>query len=404
MDSEKKSLRIPDQEHRERLGVLTQEMEARNASGCVLFERDYILYYSGFAFIPTERPIALLANVAGRSALYVPRLELEHAQANAVVDDVFHYPEYPGEEHPMSLLAEPLEALGLKGRLGADEDGYPWILGYRGPSLTEVCEASVLPLREFIESQMSVKSPRELSLIEESVRWGNLAHQLLQRYTAVGRTETDASQRAGEEATRAMLDAIGPLYRAQSPFGGGARAGYRGQIGRSSAIPHALAANLTFQPGDVLVTGAGAPVWGYNSELERTMILGEPSKRQQGFFEHMLALQETAFEAMGPGVLCCEVDRAVRAYYQEYDLLAYWKHHTGHAIGLRYHEGPFLDVGDETVMQPGMVFTVEPGLYVPNLGGFRHSDTVRIIEGGLEVLTYYPRDIESLTLPLTPND
>jgi Xaa-Pro aminopeptidase len=80
--------------------------------------------------------------------------------------------------------------------------------------------------------------------------------------------------------------------------------------------------------------------------------------------------------------------------------MPYWKHHTGHAIGLRYHEGPFLDLGDNTTIQPGMVFTVEPGLYDSNQGGFRHSDTVAVTEDGIEMMTYYPRDLDSLTLPL----
>ena len=93
-----------------------------------------------------------------------------------------------------------------------------------------------------------------------------------------------------------------------------------------------------------------------------------------------------------------EVDKALRAYYETHDLLPYWKHHTGHAIGLRYHEGPFLDIGDQTIIEPGMVFTVEPGLYVPELGGFRHSDTVAITEDGIEMMTYYPRDLASLTI------
>ena len=90
----------------------------------------------------------------------------------------------------------------------------------------------------------------------------------------------------------------------------------------------------------------------------------------------------------------------MRAYYEEHDLMPYWKHHTGHAIGLRYHESPFLDVGDQTELRPGMVLTVEPGLYVPDLGGFRHSDTIVITEGGIEIMTYYPRALESLTLPI----
>jgi Xaa-Pro aminopeptidase len=71
----------------------------------------------------------------------------------------------------------------------------------------------------------------------------------------------------------------------------------------------------------------------------------------------------------------------------------------GHAIGLRYHEGPFLDRGDRTEIKPGMVFTVEPGLYTPSLGGFRHSDTIAVTDDGVEWMTYYPRDLGSLTLP-----
>jgi Xaa-Pro aminopeptidase len=105
-----------------------------------------------------------------------------------------------------------------------------------------------------------------------------------------------------------------------------------------------------------------------------------------------------AFAAMRPGGRCSDVDRAVRGYFEEHDLMQFWKHHTGHAIGLRYHEGPFLDVGDDTVLAPGMVFTVEPGLYAAELGGFRHSDTVAITEDGIEMMTYYPRDLESLTI------
>ena len=128
------------------------------------------------------------------------------------------------------------------------------------------------------------------------------------------------------------------------------------------------------------------------------MIIGKASGDQKRLFDHMIALQDIAFEAMGPGIPCSQVDAAVRAYYEAHDLMPYWKHHVGHAIGIRYHEAPFLDLGDQTMMQPGMVFTVEPGLYDASLGGFRHSDTVLITDTGIEILTYYPRDLESLTI------
>lgn len=394
------SIAIPSAEFAARADRLAEHLRQENLSGVVLFDRAYILYYSGFAFIPTERPIAFVMNARGQRAMLVPRLELEHARAKTGFDTVVSYIEYPYHPHPMEALKGLLSDLGVEGRIGADTDGYPWIFGYRGPSLTDLTGAQVVPVAGFTEDQMMIKSPHEINLIKESVTWGNLAHRLLQRYTRVGATETEVSLRASDEATVDMLDALGSLYQGQSMYGSGAHAGYRGQIGRNAAIPHALANNITFQPGDVLVTGASAAMWGYNSELERTMIVGPARDEQRRMFEWMLGAQDTAFAAIRPGNTCADVDRAVRSYFEEHDLMRFWKHHTGHAIGLRYHEGPFLDIGDETPLLPGMVFTVEPGLYDPGLGGFRHSDTVLVTEDGMEMLTYYPRDLESLTIPL----
>ncbi|HUF02411.1 MAG TPA: Xaa-Pro peptidase family protein [Gaiellaceae bacterium] len=393
------SIAITPGEHRARCDALLERVSGEGLSGVVLFDPFYVLYYAGFAFAPTERPIALVLSADGTRALVVPRLEVEHAQTKAALDRVEHYDEYPGEPRAEAVLEKTLADLGVAGRVGADQDGYPWILGYRGPALSELTGASVTRVVEQIEEQMAIKSEAEIALVRESVRWGNLAHRLLQRYTRPGVTETEVSQRASAEATFAMLDAIGEVYRAQSFFSSGAHAGYRGQIGRNSAIPHALAGNIVFREGDVLVTGASAPVWGYLSELERTLIIGDPSAEQERLFRHMKALQETAFEAIRPGARCSDVDMAVRAYFAQHDLFPYWRHHTGHAIGLRYHEGPFLDSGDTTEIRPGMMFTVEPGLYAPDLGGFRHSDTVLVTDDGIEILTYYPRDLESLVIP-----
>jgi Xaa-Pro aminopeptidase len=393
------SIAIAPEEHRARCDALLERLCGDELTGVVLFDPYYVLYYAGFAFAPTERPIAFVLGADGTRALVVPRLEVEHAEAKAMFDRVEHYLEYPGDPRSEEVIEKTLSGLGLTGKIGADQDGYPWILGYRGPTLSELSGATVVRIVEQIEEQMAIKSEAEVALIRESVRWGNLAHRLLQRYTRPGVTETEVAQRASNEATFAMLDAIGEIYRAQSFFVSGAHAGYRGQIGRNSAIPHALAGNIVFQKGDVLVTGASAPIWGYLSELERTMVIGEPTPEQERLFGHMKAVQQVAFEAIKPGARCSDVDMAVRGYFAQQDLFAHWRHHTGHAIGLRYHEGPFLDSGDHTEIQPGMVFTVEPGLYAPELGGFRHSDTVLVTDDGIEILTYYPRDLASLIIP-----
>jgi Xaa-Pro aminopeptidase len=195
-----------------------------------------------------------------------------------------------------------------------------------------------------------------------------------------------------------MLKALGPSYAGQLASSDGVSAGYRGQIGPRSSWAHAVAHNIEFRAGDVLVTETSAPIWGYNAELERALVVGEPTDEMRRLFDHMLEAKQVALRTLRHGVTCAVVDAAVLAYFEAHGLLANWRQHTGHAIGLRNHEAPFLDLGDHTPIEPGMVFTVEPGLYAADIGGFRHSDTVAVTPDGIDILTDYPRDIESLTI------
>src|SRR3990170_1801408 len=123
MSVKQATIRISSTEHRARGDALRAEIERLHLNGAVLFDRDYILYYSGFAFVPTERPMAFVINAAGERRLFVPRLELEHAQANAAVDSVGHYIEYPDDPHPMQMLKQVLTDMGITGKIGCDEDG-----------------------------------------------------------------------------------------------------------------------------------------------------------------------------------------------------------------------------------------------------------------------------------------
>jgi Xaa-Pro dipeptidase len=169
--------------------------------------------------------------------------------------------------------------------------------------------------------------------------------------------------------------------------------------GRSTAMPHGFVQGHGIEAGDVLVSGAAADTDGYRSELERTMVVGEPTPGQVEAFEAMLRLQWRAIEQLRPGVPVAEVElevlRLARELRHEEDL----RHHAGHSIGLEGHEAPFLDRGDDAICEEGMVFTVEPGLYVPALGGFRHSDTVCVTADGFRVMTDYPRRLEDLVIP-----
>jgi Xaa-Pro dipeptidase len=393
---------------RQRTGVPAVELEGRRErllehvrreelAGYVLFDADYIRYFTNFNFLATERPVVFAQSVTGEMAVLVPEFEVERTRAETTFERVESYPEYPGLEHPMLILARVLVSMGIKDAIGADQDGYPGILGYHGPSLGDIASSTVVPLSEAIEAMLVRKSAAEIALIRESARWCEHAHRLLQEYSVPGATEAEASLRAGHEATLAMLAELGDVGMQASSDG--VSAGYRGQIGLRSSWAHAVAHNIELKVGDVLVTETSAPICGYNAELERAMIIGPPTDEMRRLFDHTVAAQQVAFDALRPGVTCADVDGAVMRYFEDNDLLPYWRQHVGHAIGLRNHEAPFLDLGDRTVVEPGMVFTIEPGLYDAALGGFRHSDTVAVTEDGIDILTDYPRDIESLIIP-----
>jgi Xaa-Pro aminopeptidase len=387
------------EELEERRARLLAQVRNERLNGYVLFGQDYIRYFTGFVFLSNERPIVYAESTGGESVVFVPEFEVERTRAETTFERIESYPEYPGVEHPMLIFARVLAGIGIRDAIGADNDGYPGILGYHGPTLSEVTSARVVGLSDVIERMMRRKSATELELIRESGRWCSRAHRLLQDYSVPGATEAEASGRAGYEATLELYKALGDDI-GQQGSSDGVKAGYRGQIGLRSAWAHAVAHNIEFKAGDVLVTETGAPIWGYNAELERAMVIGPPSDEVRRLFDHTVAIQQVAFDAFRPGVTCADVDGAVMKYLEDNGLLPYWRQHTGHGIGLRNHEAPFLDVGDHTHVEPGMVFTIEPGLYSDEIGGFRHSDTIAVTEDGIEILTDYPRDLESLTIPV----
>lgn len=388
-------LAIPKNEFQQRQERFIESLNENKCESAVLFAVTDIFYLTGFHFHPTERPIGLFVDPQQKFHLFLPELEREHAEEYSVIDFVHSYKEYPGTTHPMESLKELLLEYQFENKtVGYDSLGYGSSMGYRGPSIDQLINVKAfVSLKGMIEEMRFVKSDNEIELIKESCRWGNLAHRLLQKYTKAGLSEIEITSKASMEATMAMIETLEQDYK---PHGSTAFAIFRGQIGPESAFPHAVTQNIILSKGDTLVTGAAASVFGYTSELERVMFVEEYTKEQEKYFNHMYEAQEVAFSAIKPGIPYSAVEEEVQKYFKENGLTELTRHHTGHNIGLLGHEAPFFDLGDHTEIKPGMVVTVEPGIYVHGLGGFRHSDTVLVTENGIEMLTYYPRDLASL--------
>jgi Xaa-Pro dipeptidase len=371
-------------------------MEAAGLDALAVFYPARIAYLTGFHHIPTERPIVLILGPNGYSALVVPAVEKEHAESVPGVDRVGVYFEYPGAEHPMELVAANLADINAKPkRTGADHDGYVPYWGYRGPRLSDLTGARPLDAEMLVESLRRVKSATEIACIQLSCDWAARAHRRMQGGIRTGKTEMECYVPAATETLFEMVAEM-PGWRPRGFGTTGLVASFVG--GRSTAMPHGFVRGHGIAAGDVLVSGAGADIDGYHSELERTMIVGTPTAEQERAFDAMLSLQSRAIEVMAPGVPAGEVELACGPLARELGVEGSIRHHVGHSIGLEGHEAPFLDRGDDAVLEPGMVFTVEPGVYFKELGGFRHSDTVVVTEGGCRVMTNYPRELKDLII------
>lgn len=394
-------LLVSESEIERRQKKLKDNAAEMDITATILFNTTNIFYLTNFKFIQTERPMALIM-VDDKMTFLVPRMEKERVNYCLPEAKTEVYPEYPGKKHPMEYLKEFLKKLNLqKEKIGVDSDGAPGSYGYEGPAISEMLpDSEIVNISDIISDMMIIKSEEEISLIRESAKWANLAMRLLKEYTEPGLTENEISQKASLDATLSLVKTYGEKDKDFSGIASGVYAGFRGQIGEHSFYPHSLTTNAIIKEGDVLGTGAGPCIGGYHSELERTFIVGKPTAKQGKYFDLMCNMQEIVFQKIKPGIKCSDVDDEVTQFFKENDLTDYWMHHTGHSIGLQGHEPPFLDTGDETEIKPGMLFTVEPGIYIPEMGGFRHSDTIVITENGMEQLTFYPRDIKSCTIQL----
>lgn len=395
-------LEITTREHEERVAALKQVLESAGFAAMCVFGPTRVSYLTGFHFAATERPVALVVPVDGDPHILIPRLEMDHVRQQArQLEHVRTYPEYPGGgsgKHPLHHLQDLLVDTGVaNARLTADLDGYEHRWGYRGPPLSQVLGRAVETHLEFIDDLRIVKSPAEVALVREACVWGDRAHRAMQDLMVEGASELAVSQTASMATTAEMLERLGERYVPKAREGRPANAMFI--RGSNTANPHGLHGSGGLQRGDVMITGAFGVVGGYESELERTMFFGRPTEACVRYFDAMLAAQDVAFAAIRPGRTCADVERDVSGFISgELGMGQYLRHHTGHSFGMEGHEHPFLDLDDHTPIRAGMILSVEPGIYVPGLAGFRHSDTVLVTEEGCERLSLYPRELAELVI------
>jgi Xaa-Pro aminopeptidase len=164
--------------------------------------------------------------------------------------------------------------------------------------------------------------------------------------------------------------------------------------GKRAALPHGIATSKKIKKGDLVVIDFGARYQGYYSDETQTVVVGKPTTKQKKIYQTVKDAQEKAFETIKPGVDVTKVDSAARDYIDKAGFGRYFGHGTGHGVGLAVHDMPHISPLGKGVIEEGMVFTIEPGIYIPKWGGVRIEDMVRVTPQGYERLTFLPKELQ----------
>ncbi|UPV76467.1 Xaa-Pro peptidase family protein (plasmid) [Halorussus limi] len=364
----------------ERTRRCQDRLGAVGADAAVLFPSTNLFYASGFREEPAERHLFLVIPSDGDPAFVAPEMYDEQIRDASWVEDLRLWAD--GED-PAALVADLADEKGLRGgRLLVDDTMWARFT----QDLRETLPDATFGLAsEVFDDLRARKDEAELAALRKA---GDLADAVSVEIRelgeeAVGMTETELAA----EIDRRLVERGGD----EVAFGTIAGSGPNG------AKPHHRHEDREIRRGDPVVLDFGAYVDGYPGDQTRTVVFaGDPPEGYAEVHEVVREAQQAAVEAVEPGVPAEEIDRAAREVIEDAGYGDEFVHRTGHGVGLDVHEDPYIVAGNETQLEPGMVFSVEPGVYLPGEFGVRIEDLVAVTESGCERLNDSPRTWEPL--------
>ena len=326
------------------------------------FNRRYITGFTGTAGV---------ALVTKEDAVFITDFRYT-SQANDQVEG------FRVVQHSGSLIKEvatQVEKLGVK-TLGFEQDAMTFA---EYEQYKENVSSQFVPTSGIIEKIRLIKTPQEITIIKAACAIADDAFTHILNFIEPGKTELEVANELEffmrkQGATSSSFDTI-------------VASGLR------SALPHGVATNKVIEKGDFVTLDYGALYNGYISDMTRTIAVGEPSEKLVDMYNAVLASQLLALEKVGPNMTGKEADAVARDYLASKGYGEAFGHSLGHGIGLEVHEAPSLSVRGETVLEPNMTVTLEPGVYLPGIGGVRIEDDILITATGNEKLTHSTKEL-----------
>src|SRR5499427_1738313 len=370
---------IDTEEHGARLAKLQGLLQQHKAGALLIESGSTLEYFTGVSWWRSERTTAALIPAEGPVVIVTPAFEEPSIRETLkVAGEVRPWKE---DESPFALLAGAWRDSGHAGPLAIEPTTRYFIV--ERTAAAAASKPTIVPGEELVRACRMVKSPSELALL-----------QAANDVTIAALRSVHGHVRASMQATEILA-----LIIAATEQLGGSHQFTLVLLNEASAYPHGSIKPQQVHEGSVILIDTGCAVHGYQSDISRSWVFGEPSARQRELWDTVKRGQELALETAKPGVAAGAVDKAVRAFYEQkgwsrdYGLPGL-SHRTGHGLGMDDHEPPYLVRNATTLLQPGMCFSDEPGLYTPGECGIRLEDCWNMAETGPKLFTTLARSIE----------
>ena len=358
--------------YQERLDNL---LEHSGAQAVAMVPGENMVYFTGLHFHQSERPIIALYNQQGLS-LIIPELEVAKLEARPDLEARrFMWADRDGYDQAFQAAVADLalthNSIALDGqtlRL------FEWLALRRAGIRAD----QALDIGDLFLTLRACKAPEEIASLRQAIAISEAALGATMAWAAPGLTERQIADRLSAEMLARGAQGLAFLLVL---------------TGEKSGLPHGDTGDRVWGQDEFLLIDFGARFAEYPADITRTFCAGQPSEQMRAMYDAVYSANKAARECARPGMTCAALDRVARDVIAAAGLGEYFIHRLGHGLGLSVHELPNIVAGNQQVLQPGMVFTIEPGVYIPGVGGVRIEDNVLVTETGLDVLTSFPREL-----------
>jgi Xaa-Pro dipeptidase len=361
-----------------RLSKLSAVLQDSSLEALALNAGPSLVYLTGLHFHLSERPVVAIFTPDRDPVIILPELEMLKVQGMAV--QAFPYPENPVDWG--GVFRKAVSFLKLDGKRIGVEPRHMRLLEFRQVQ-AGAPEADFPDASDVVSGLRIRKDADEIAAMRRAVKMAQSALEAALPLVKAGMTEK-------ELASELVIQLLKHGSQSEMPFAPIVSSGPNG------ANPHASPSDRKIQLGDLLVVDWGAAVDGYISDLTRTFAVGTVDAEYRNIHQIVLEANAAGRAAGKPGLPCAVVDQAARTVIEQAGYGKYFTHRTGHGVGMEGHEEPYMRGDNQQLLQPGMAYTVEPGIYLPERNGVRIEDNVVITESGAECLSDMPRELRGV--------